>query len=158
VSPGGPGGGKPFYGIATRPYVAVIAVTPDGRIPLVRVYRPLVEAMSVEFPSGGSEPGESSEEAARRELLEETGCAAATLELVGGLFVDTGRMETVQWLYFARDAPVVRDAEPGAEEELETLFVTPAELRELIVRGELRSATHLGGLAQAVALGYVDWL
>src|SRR6266516_3395152 len=88
VSPGGPGGGKPFYGIATRPYVAVIAVTPDGRIPLVRVYRPLVETMSVEFPSGGAEPGESPEEAARRELLEETGCAAATLELVGTLFVD----------------------------------------------------------------------
>jgi ADP-ribose pyrophosphatase len=151
-------GGRPFYGVSTHPYIAVLAMTPEGLIPLVRLYRPVVEAVSVELPSGGGEPGESPEETARRELLEETGCEAGALQLVGGLFVDTGRMETIQWLYFAPGARVVRDPDPGAEEELETLFVTPAELRDLVVRGEIRSAAHLGAVAHAVALGYVDWL
>src|SRR4051794_31039569 len=151
-------GGRPFYGVATRPYVAILAITADRRIPLVRVWRPVVETLSVELPSGGGEAGETAEETARRELLEETGCAAGALELVGRLFVDTGRMETVQSLFFAPDVAVVQEPDPGPEEELETLFVTPAELRELVVRGELASAAHLGAIGHAIALGYVDWL
>src|SRR3954452_13100586 len=85
-------GGRPFYGIATRPYVAILAITAERRIPLVRVWRPVGAALSIELRSGGGERGESAEETARRELLEETGCAAGALELVGRLFVGTGRL------------------------------------------------------------------
>src|SRR5207253_2140946 len=108
-----------------------------------------------ELPSGGGEPGESPEETARRELLEETGCAAPKLELVGSLFVDTGRMETIQRLYFARDAPIVQAPDPGAGEELETLFVTPAELR---ARDLLLVGAHQPALADDLLAADVEAL
>jgi ADP-ribose pyrophosphatase len=65
----------------------IVAVTPDGKLLLVEQYRIPVHARTIELPAGiiGDEPGgadESHAEAARRELLEETGYAAAEIELL----------------------------------------------------------------------------
>jgi ADP-ribose pyrophosphatase len=63
----------------------IIGVTDEGKILLVEQYRIPVHARTIELPAGmiGDEPGaqeESQAEAARRELLEETGYAAAHIE------------------------------------------------------------------------------
>jgi ADP-ribose pyrophosphatase len=59
----------------TLPQVVVIIATlhPSGEILLIRQFRPPVNAFVLEFPAGLVDPGESVAEAARRELLEETG-------------------------------------------------------------------------------------
>lgn len=61
--------------------VMVYAVMEDGRIVLERQYRPVIDDYIYEFPAGLCEKGESYEEAAVRELFEETGL---TLELKKG--------------------------------------------------------------------------
>jgi len=61
--------------------VMVYAVMEDGRIVLERQYRPVIDDYIYEFPAGLCEKGESYEEAAVRELYEETGL---TLELKTG--------------------------------------------------------------------------
>ena len=63
----------------------IIAVTADQNVLLVEQYRIPVHARTIELPAGiiGDEPGSSDEshaEAARRELLEETGYAAGRIE------------------------------------------------------------------------------
>jgi ADP-ribose pyrophosphatase len=65
----------------------IAAVTPEGKILLVEQYRIPVQVRTLELPAGiiGDEPGNSDEsqaEAARRELLEETGYAAGRMEYV----------------------------------------------------------------------------
>lgn len=147
-----PRGRERFYGIRTGDYTAILAVTDDGRIPLVRQFRPVVEADVLELPSGSIEPGEDAESASRRELLEETGCQASRLELLGCLHTDSGRMETRQWAFFAPDAPVVAAA-PTGDEQLELVFVETDELRRLIAAGEFRQAIHLGIVCTALARG-----
>jgi ADP-ribose pyrophosphatase len=65
----------------------IVAVTPDEKVLLVEQYRIPVHARTIELPAGiiGDEPGKSDEsqaEAARRELLEETGYLAGRIEPV----------------------------------------------------------------------------
>ncbi len=154
VDLGGARGVEPFFGLRTIDYVAGLAVTEDGRIPLVRQFRwPIVEQPVLELPSGGVEQGEEPVDAMRRELLEETGCEAGEAVLLGRFHTDSGRLENSQWAYFL---PGVRNvAEPSAEEELELEFVTAGELHALVERGDFRHALHLGVLGAALARGLI---
>ena len=152
VELGPPRGRETFWAVRTNEYVAALAVTTDGLVPLVRQFRPAVEEELLELPSGGVEPGEPPEDAIRRELLEETGCEADEIVPLGRLSTDSGRMETRQWAYFAPAVRRVRDA-PTGDEQLELSFVDPTELRRLIVAGELANAIHLGIVALALLRG-----
>jgi ADP-ribose pyrophosphatase len=142
-----------YYSVRTRDYMAVLAVTDAGTIPLVRQYRPALEVRSLELPAGLVESSETPEDAARRELLEETGCQAGAMELLGALDLDAGRMQTKQWSFFAPDARIVTDRLTGEEEDLEVLFVSPDELDALVREGEFRMAAHLAVLGAAYARG-----
>jgi ADP-ribose pyrophosphatase len=155
VSPG-PGGGKErFFSVKTEPYIAVLAVTHDDRIPFVRLFRPAVEEVVLELPSGRVESGETHEVAARRELLEETGCRAAELRPIAVLFTDTGRMQTRQWAFFAPEVDVVA-APSSPDEDLTVSFVRRSELRPLVARGEIATSAHLGVLCAAWAKGLIE--
>jgi ADP-ribose pyrophosphatase len=145
-----------WYSIRTHDYAAVLAVTEDGRIPLVRQYRPAIEVRSLELPSGLIEPGEDPADAIRRELLEETGCDAAALEPLGRFDLDSGRMQTAQWCFFARNVRVVAPGPTGDEPDLELLFVRADELRRLALDGEFRMAGHLALLAAALLRGLLE--
>lgn len=66
---------------------AVVPVMEDGRILMVTQYRNALERYTLEIPAGGLNPGEATDEAAARELEEETGYASQDLELL--LFLRT---------------------------------------------------------------------
>src|SRR5205814_662663 len=83
----------PYYALRMTDYVAVVAVTGEKELVLVRQYRPAVERFTLELPSGHVEKNETPEEAAKRELVEECGLEAGTMELLGKLISDTGRNE-----------------------------------------------------------------
>lgn len=72
----------------SKPAVVVLATTPDDRVLLVEQHRVPVDARTIEFPAGlvgDEDAGEDAATAAARELEEETGWRAATIEhVVGG--------------------------------------------------------------------------
>jgi ADP-ribose pyrophosphatase len=155
VDVGPPRGQEEFFAARTRgDYAAILAVTDDGRVPLVRQFRPAVEATMLELPSGNVEPGEEPADAIRRELLEETGCEAGELVLLGLLEVDSGRLETRQWAFFAPAVRQVRDG-PHTDEPLTLEFVPAAALGGLVARGEITMANHLAVISIAASRGLV---
>src|SRR5207302_164850 len=91
---------SPHYSIGTRDYVSVLAVTRDGTFPLVRQFRPAVEMITLELPGGHVDEGETPEQAARKELREETGFVANELILLGAFSPDTGRLSNRMWCFF----------------------------------------------------------
>src|SRR4051812_18676217 len=98
--------GDSFYMLELPDYVSVVALTPARELLLVRQHRPVVGRETLELPSGHVDPGERPEDAARRELLEETGFAAEELELLGILVPDVGRLANRMWCYFTANARV----------------------------------------------------
>jgi ADP-ribose pyrophosphatase len=147
------GATETYYSVRTHDYAAVLAILDDGRIPLVRQYRPALERRSLELPSGLVEDGEEPAAAVLRELLEETGCQAEEVEPLGTFDLDSGRMQTKQWAFFAPRARIVAPGPSGEEEDIEIVFVRPAELLELVGRGEFRMAGHLAVVAAALVRG-----
>lgn len=144
--------GDPFYCLDMPDYVTVLAVTAAGEVPLVRQYRPAVEAYSLELPSGHIDPGETPEAAAHRELLEETGYEAGALELLGCLKPDTGRHANRLWCYFAAGVRRVEGSHEG-EAGVELVLCRPGEWRRLLSPPLFDHALHLAVLQLALAQG-----
>lgn len=85
--------------------VAVLPVLADGRVALLRNWRPAIDGWSVEVAKGFVDPGETSAQAAMRELAEETGlvCAPEDLLSVGDVHPEPAAMASKAALFVARN-------------------------------------------------------
>lgn len=133
-------------------WVVAAARLPDGRIPIVRQFRPAAEQYTWELPSGLVDPGEDAETACRRELFEEAGVRAERLTYLGGLRPDSGRLELVQHAFRVEASGPVREfvPEPGIAVE----YVRAQDVLALIRQGSFCQLHHiaaffLAGLAPA---------
>jgi ADP-ribose pyrophosphatase len=98
------GSEQPHYTIHAPDFVVIVAVTQPGDLLMVRQFRPSVAASTLELPAGHVDPGETPEEAARKELAEETGHEADTFELIATLSPSTARYTNRLFCYFAGNA------------------------------------------------------
>jgi ADP-ribose diphosphatase len=144
-------GEEPWYSVRGPDYNAVIATTQEGRLLAVRQYRPAVERFTIELPSGNIDPGETPEDAARRELLEETGHQAGDMEALGPMFPDVGRLGTRIWYFFAAGVQRVENWSP--EEGVEVLSYSMDELVHAIEDGTFDHALHVAALVPAMLRG-----
>ncbi len=142
----------PHYSLRTRDYVAVVAVTTNEELLLVRQFRPAVWEPTLEIPSGHIEKGQTPEAAARAELLEETGYEADRFELVANLSPDTGRLGNRMWCFFAGGAKLTRNPDHQAEADIE-LVVFQGTVRDLLKEKGFYSALNYAALFAAVLKG-----
>jgi hypothetical protein len=84
-------------------------------------------------------------------LLEETGFPTRTVHPLGVNKTDAGRLSNRVHSYFIETAAQVPDFKP--EEGIMTRLVTPSELVDLVLRGELDAQANLGTLLQAIIRG-----
>lgn len=141
---------KPYYMLELADYVAVVALTAEREMVLVRQYRMVVGRDTFELPSGHVDAGETPETAARRELLEETGMAAERLELLGVLVPDVGRLANRMWCYFAADVRrVAAPLETG--EGITVVTVSEREAMAMAGDGRMDHALNLSALFLAVS-------
>lgn len=155
--PGKPGV-QQFHSFKQADYVTMFAVTADGKIPLVRQYRPALERHTWELPSGLLDAGERPEQAAVRELLEETGLVpGASVEPLGCMAADSGRLENRIWAFFTTGAKL--DASSGWEPdpELERWFASKQELKQMVLEGKFEHALHLAVIGQAIMRGHFSF-
>ncbi len=114
--------------------VVVLPVTPEGNFVLIRQTRPLLGRVTLEFPAGAVESGETPEQSAIRELTEEAGLVTSRLIKVGEGVIRVDREDAVNYFFVALD---VRPASQIEQEiEFETKTVSPAEFKAIVQRGE----------------------
>jgi ADP-ribose pyrophosphatase len=106
--------------------VVILPVLDDGRVVLVRQWRPAVGSWVLEAPAGRVEPGEEPAQAAERELEEETGYAASRLEELYSSYVSPGYSDEVQYAYLATGLRRV-GAKPEEDEVIRVVEVDPLE-------------------------------
>jgi ADP-ribose pyrophosphatase len=139
------GSAMPYYVVKPADYVAVLASTAQGRVLLVRQFRPVLGLETLELPSGHLENGETPEEAARRELAEETGYEAEEFELLGTLHPDVGRLGNKLWCYYAPGASKIRSP-VQREEGVEAVLCETGELLRHVGEGKITHAMNLAVL------------
>ncbi len=127
--------------------VTVIPVLADGRLVLIRNHRFTLRRWMVEFCAGKLEAGEDPQEAALRELEEETGYRAANIESLGGYYTSPGFCDEFMRIYRATDlTPVPTRHEIG--EEIEIFTATREEIRAMIVDGTLEDGKSIAAFAK----------
>ncbi|HND51407.1 MAG TPA: NUDIX hydrolase [Pirellulaceae bacterium] len=125
--------------------VVILPLVDEDRICLIRNYRVSVGRTLIELPAGTLEPGEPPIETARRELIEETGFRAGSMEPLHDFFPAPGILDEHMHLFVARDL-VAGETAREVGEEIDNLIVTWDEALALVDRGEIRDAKTLVGL------------
>ncbi len=129
---------------------AVVVVDKDNRILLVRQYRYAVGETLYEIPAGKLDKGEFPLQAAKRELLEETGLIAENLTPLGFIYSSCGFTDERIYLYLCREFTVGK-ANPDEDESVTTVWMDVKEVLQKIEDGEIPDAKTQIGVLRAFA-------
>jgi ADP-ribose pyrophosphatase len=139
------------YFLVSLPDVAlVMPVTPNQEVIMVRQYRHGADRVLLELPAGTFDPSqETAATAAQRELREETGYAASTLEPLGVIYDNPVKCPYQTHLFLARDVVPVTAPNWDVTEEIEIVKRPLREINGAIAQGEIIVsgsivALHLG--------------
>ena len=147
-----PGGGKNNYGHIhfKRTAVAIVPLDEGGNTWIVGQDRYTLGEYSWEVPMGATEQGEEPLETAFRELKEETGLTAGSMQMLMRLHTSNSVTDEVGVVFVARDL-----SEGGTEfdetEDLEVRRLPLAEVVAMIERGEMTDAISVAAILRIVA-------
>jgi len=125
--------------------VVLLPVFQDGRLLLVRQYRHAVESYLWELVAGRIEKGEPPLQAARRELLEETGYTARRFRKLLDVFPTPGFVSE-RMIVYATEGLTPGPARPDPDEQITARRFTLREVEAMMRRGTLRDAKSIAGI------------
>lgn len=131
--------------ITHAPAVALIALTDEGEIFLVRQYRHPVGKAILEIPAGLVEVGEDPKETARRELMEEVGHDAGRIEEISRFYSSPGFSDEVIILYLATEL-VPRRLEADDDEDLRVLALPLEGFAQALEDEEIKDSKTVAAL------------
>ncbi|MBR1892527.1 MAG: NUDIX hydrolase [Lachnospiraceae bacterium] len=124
---------------------AVVPVMEDGKILMVRQYRPTVERATTEIPAGKRDSGEDFLEAAKRELEEETGYKAGKMEHLITVITAIAYCNEKIEVYVASDLTKTKQ-HLDDDEFIEFRSFDIEELAQMIYRGEIQDSKTIAAL------------
>jgi len=135
-----------YYVLEYPDWINVVAITEDGQMVMERQYRHAVGKTAYEIPCGVMEKGEEPMEAAKRELLEETGYAGGEWSLLMSGAPNPGSFSNFCHSFLAVGVKKVSDQKLDATEDLSVHLLSQEYVRELLESGEIIQILHAAPL------------
>jgi len=126
-----------FYILESTDWVNVIPLTRQNEVILIRQYRHGIREITLEIPGGIIEQGDSPEEAAHRELFEETGYHASEMISLGSVHSNPAFLTNRTYTYLARDVFPTGRQDQDEKEDIEFVLMSLDEILSLIREGEI---------------------
>ncbi len=128
--------------------VALVPVTEDGNVVMVRQYRKACEKALLEIPAGKIDRGEEPSVCAARELREETGYSAANIELMSEFYVACGYSGERISIYLCTGL-TAGDTDFDEDEALDIIEMPFDELYNMCMNNELEDSKTIVGILMA---------
>ena len=126
----------------------MMAVDDKKRILLVRQYRLPAGRKMWELPAGRLDPGENPLQAAKRELIEETGCRARKWRKLVTFYASPGYVSEKMTIFLATEL-TEGEAQPMEDERIETRWFSWAEIERMLGSGKIIDGKTM--------IGYLTW-
>ena len=135
-----------YYVLEYPDWVNVIAITKDGKYVMERQYRHALGVTCYELPCGVMETGESPIEAAKRELLEETGYSGGEWQELMTISANPSTMTNITHCFLAIGVEKTSEQNLDATEELTVHLLDHETVRSLVEKGELMQSLMIAPL------------
>lgn len=140
------GSESPFYVLNCPDWVNVIAETTDGRIILVEQYRHGINDLSLEIPGGVIDAGEDPQTAALRELEEETGYVAESIEKLGKVSSNAAILNNYTHTFLAKNCRLEKAQALDEHEQIRVHVYSKEEVAEAVKAGTIHHAMVVAAL------------
>ena len=138
--------------LETVDWVNVVAITADGEIVMVEQFRFGVGELTTEPVGGLIDHGEESLEAAKRELLEETGFGEGRWRYLGSVQANPAIHNNLCHHWLVEDTVLVQEPTPDDGEAIRVHLMTLDEVKAAIVEGKVRHSLGLSALSRVFPL------
>ena len=138
--------------LETRDWVNIVAVTPEKKVVTVKQFRFGVARTTVEVPAGIIEKGETPEQAAIRELKEETGYTTDHWQYLGWFEANPAFLNNLCHVWVALDVVKTDSLQLDEGEEISISELSMEEVREEIEQGRMRNSLTLLALSRVFDL------
>jgi len=142
-----PSGGKGIYGKVhfKNQAIGVMPLDTELNTYLVGQYRYTLNQYSWEIPEGGGAPGEDSLEAAKRELIEETGLVAADWSILQHIHLSNSVSDEFGVVYLAREL-TPGPSSPEETEKLQVIKIPVAEAYKLVEENKITDSLSVAAI------------
>ncbi|MEM7278839.1 MAG: NUDIX hydrolase [Pseudomonadota bacterium] len=138
--------------LETSDWVNVVAVTAEQKVIMVQQYRFGVGALTLEPPAGLVDAGEESLDAAKRELLEETGYGGGQWSSLGRVQANPAIHNNFCHLWLAENVSYMQDPAPDPGEAIAVKLMSPDEVRAAVAENEILHPLGLAALSRVFPL------